>query len=463
MAAGIGFVSYKAGQMKPTSLQTYFFKNTALVVFAVMLTSVVIFDIVYRNELKQSVYERLKLHIFTLLSVAEFDGANVTLPDISYHPQLNTADSGLWAAVFSQGVNQRMLWRSLSIEQLPSEPPLSDNIGHWHFDETTVKGSHFFTASFKVGLENNKQSAVFNVVVAEDKNTLNESIQNFRFWLLISFIGFTAILLISQIIALRLSFKPIKFLEQEISDLDIGKKDLVSQEYPNELAGVTTKLNGLIKKERDQRNRYRTSMSDLAHSLKTPMAVIHAEISHYQDNATLKNAINRIDNSIEYQLRRAVIGGHNIVSAGVKLFDIIQLIKEALDKIYIHKNINLNIEIPSDSQFMGDENDLMEIMGNLMDNAYKFAKNKILVSASLTSKELIISIEDDGEGLNETAQSTIFNRGERMDEKQLGQGIGLAVVADIVNSYEGKITTGASALGGALFMIHFPYENTNNG
>jgi len=448
--------------MKPISLKKLFFKNTVIVILGVMVTSAIIFDFAYRKELQKSVHDRLKLHIYTLLSLSEFSSQTLILPDISYHPLLNTADSGLWAAVVNQGKFENPVWQSLSIEQLPNELPLSQNIGYWNNSNIHFNGNSYFTTSFKVSLKNNNKTTDFNFIVADSKESLNDSIKNFRFWLFTSFIAFSTILLISQAIALRLSFKPIKYLEREIAELDNGNQDLLSQNYPDELVGITTKLNGLINKERDQRNRYRTSMSDLAHSLKTPMAVINAEINHYKDNPTLRNAITRIDNSIEYQLRRAVICGHNIISNGVNIFNIIQMIKEALDKIYIHKNVELTINIPKESKFFGDENDLMEIMGNLMDNAYKFSRKKIIVFAEQNTKMLTISIEDDGNGLDETSKMKIFNRGGRMDEKQLGQGIGLAVVNDIVNNYEGKITTTTSSLGGALFIINFPYESNNN-
>ena len=447
--------------MQAKSLQHYFFKNTALVVGTVMVASTVIFDFAYRSELEQSVYERLKLHIFTLLSVAEFDGETINLPVISYHPQLNTGGSGLWAVVLKEG-ESGSTWQSLSVERLPESLPLSDAVGEWHYDQISLESVRYLTASFQIALDNNNKITQFNFIVGEDNNLLRESIQGFRFWLLLSFIGFTSILLISQMIALRVSFRPINRLEEEIAQLDRGEKEKVTKAYPTELTGVTNKLNALIEKERNQRNRYRTSMSDLAHSLKTPMAVVRAEISHYQDNPILKQAITRIDDSIEYQLRRAVIGGHNIVAAGIDIEEIINQINTALQKIYSDKHITLTTTIPANSKFMGDENDLMEILGNLMDNAYKFAHTKIAITVEKTNTILTISIEDDGDGLDQLSKETIFNRGARMDEQSLGQGIGLAVVDDIVNSYEGKITTASSSLGGALFRLEFPLERRNN-
>jgi two-component system sensor histidine kinase PhoQ len=143
------------------------------------------------------------------------------------------------------------------------------------------------------------------------------------------------------------------------------------------------------------------------------------------------------------------------LSKGVKIEEVLRLVNDALEKIYPDKNIEISTEISNGALFRGDENDLMEVFGNLLDNAYKHAESRICIRTLSSDKGIEISVEDDGPGLNTSEPEKVFKRGERLDQKGFGQGIGLSVVQDIVQSYEGTISAGKSELGGALFKIQF--------
>ena len=128
----------------------------------------------------------------------------------------------------------------------------------------------------------------------------------------------------------------------------------------------------------------------------------------------------------------------------------------ALDKLYKEKSIKTQYHVGQDLHFLGDENDLMEIFGNLLDNAFKHAKSKIVVSVSQEQHSLVIAIEDDGNGIDQEQGQGIFHRGKRLDETNQGQGIGLAIVQNIVDSYQGQIELSRSTMGGAKFTMTFP-------
>ncbi len=444
--------------MHRDSLRKRFFTNTAIVAAVVMFVSMLVVDVAYRDELKKSARETLRLHVFTLLSVAQINKGVLTLPDILYNTRLNTSDSGLWAAVLDN--NRETLWHSLSIDYLPDNINVGDEIGDWVFSDTKVGESTYYLAVYKIAWESDSERQTFYFIAAEDHSIINNVISRFRRWLFGSFLTITAALMLCQFIALRLTFRPITRLENEISLLEQGKKEGVSKDYPKELEGVTTNINSLITKEYRQRERYRTSMADLAHSLKTPMAIINGEMRQYKDNGVLQKAIERIDKSIEYQLRRAVISGHNLQSRGSNVGDVVESIIEAFSKIYQDSDVELIVEKDEDLVFLGDENDLTELLGNLIDNAFKHAKSIISVMIKKQADMLTIVIADDGPGLSDYDSKNIFKRGERLDNKGLGQGIGLAVVADIVESYNGEIKTGASKLGGAQFTLIFPNKGS---
>jgi len=450
--------------MKPESLRKRFFANSMVVTFVVMLISVFVIDISYQDELERTARDKLRLHIFSVLSVAHLAEGQLNVPVILQNPRFNTEQSGLWAAILDEQASK--LWRSLSIDELPQKITLSQKLGELHYDNAQIGNQSFLTAAYKIAWDDQGTLYTFHFISAENDRLIQGDVQRFRFWLIGGFISVTFILLACQFFVLRFAFRPIYLLEEEILSLEHGDKNALSANYPAELSGVTQNLNALIDKEYRQRERYRVSMADLAHSLKTPMAIISGEMVNYSENKILQDAITRIDNSIEYQLRRAVISGHNLVSKGVHIKQVLNMVLAALQKIYVDKSINVQSTVQDELVFSGDENDFLELFGNLLDNAFKYAQNQIVVNihvqtTSDNKQVLEIIIEDDGVGFTESQSIKIFNRGQRIDSLGLGQGIGLSVVFDLVKNYDGIIETNSSKLGGALFKIMLPH-NLNN-
>lgn len=442
--------------MKTISLRKRFFTNTTIIGVVVMLVSALIVDISYKKELEKSAREKLHLHIFNLLSVAHTEQGNLYIPDILYNPRFNTIDSGLWAIVLDD--NEQPIWNSLSVTEAPSNIKLSKKTGAWVFGKAEINKKNYITAAYKIVWEDNDKLYSYHFVTAEDVSTLNKVISHFRFWLFGGFFAITLTLLLCQLFVLMFAFRPISHLEKEIILLEKGNTHTLSMDYPKELRGVTESLNALIANEHRQRERYRSSMADLAHSLKTPMTIIASEMANYPNNKILKEAAERIDKNIEYQLRRAVISGHVLLNYGTDITEVLEMVLDALTKIYIDKKITLDSKVEGDLFFFGDENDLMEIFGNLLDNAYKYAKEKIKILVVQCDNYLSITIEDDGKGFVDDEASKIFTRGERLDNRGKGQGIGLAVVFDIVQSYDGSIEVSNSSFGGAKFRVIFPLK-----
>ncbi len=441
--------------MKTVSLQKRFFFNTALVAIIVMSISTLLIDLSYRHELEKSAKDKLKLHIFNLLSVAEYKDGKLELPVILANPSFNTEQSDLWALVLNN--KKQVLWQSLSINDTPNSIPTSNNVGEWTFSQSLIQNTEYLTASYAITWENKN---TYHLLVGQNTQVIINTVQEFRTLLFSGFLSITIFLLAIQLWALQLTFKPIKKLEAEISNLEKGQQGSLLGNYPLELSGVSKNLNALIKKEHKQKEKYRGSMADLAHSLKTPIAIIKSELSKQPNNATLNNALMRMNDTIEYQLKRAVISGHNLLSKGTHIEKTMEQVLTALHKIHQDKNLDVDIKIDENLIFLGDENDLMEILGNLLDNAFKYAKQNIHICAQQSEHTLKVYIEDDGPGIPAEMIKDIFNRGKRLDESNSGQGIGLAVVKNIVEDYQGQVETIDSKLGGAKFIITLPTGDT---
>ncbi len=435
------------------SLRKRFFTHTTIVVMLVMFVSLFIIDYKYLAKLEKSAQETLMLHIYSLLSVAEFTNDKLKVPTILFNPKFNTENSGLWAAVLDK--KQNVVWNSLSYPYIEQGLQFKPQSGLSWFSKERINDQDYLITAYKTVWEGNRRQT-FYFVVAEQANVLSDEVTAYRLALFTGFSLITVGLLLLQFIVLRLAFRPISRLEREISAMEVGSLARLSTDYPKELIGVSQNLNALVDKEHQQRERYRASMADLAHSLKTPITIIAGELRQYPDNTNLNNALQRINTSIEYQLRRAVISGHKFLSKGTPVQDILAMVIEAMEKIYFQQGIQVTTQLDDELLFYGDDNDLLEIFGNLIDNAFKHAKQQILITGQRSSSGLTLIVEDDGPGLNAQDSKRIFTRGERLDQQSFGQGIGLAVVYDIVTGYQGSINSLTSALGGAKFIILFP-------
>ena len=441
--------------MTPVSLRQRFFLHSALTLLLLLLVSMLIVDYSYRSELMRSVDQRLRLHIFNLLSIAQKVEQTLLLPDILRNPSFNTLNSGLWAMVLDK--QNQPIWQSLSLEQPPALQLTTQATGSWLLEPQQMGQQTFLSMSYQIAWDTPEGLEHYRFIAAEDERLVQQEINHFRWWLGGGFALLTLSLLVGQQLVLRAAFRPIRDLEQEIMQLEQGQQKQLLKPYPQELEGVAHNLNTLIQKEHQQREKYRSGMADLAHSLKTPLTIIKGELhASARHNKVLQTAISRIDQSIEYQLRRAVISGHSLLHQGTPVADVLQDLILVLERAHQDEPIKVTTNIQSGLNFYGDENDLLEILGNLLDNAFRYAKQEVRVTASWHEQQLLLQIEDDGQGFSEQQATQIFKRGERLDQQGLGQGIGLSVVFDIVNSYQGQITAGRSSMGGACFTLVFP-------
>lgn len=244
--------------------------------------------------------------------------------------------------------------------------------------------------------------------------------------------------------------------------MESGVRDSLSEEHPSELLRLTDSLNRLLRSEREQRIRYRDSLDDLAHSLKTPLAVLQGvseNIAKRPEDVeqawVLQSQIERMSQQIGYQLQRASLRKSGLVRHHVMLRPVVESLCNTLDKVYRDKQVKATLDLPELCQVHMEEGALLEMLGNLLENAYRLCLSEVRVSFTRSADGDELCIEDDGPGVPHSQRARILERGERLDRQNPGQGIGLAVVKDIIESYGAQLTLGDSPLGGAAFRIHF--------
>jgi two-component system sensor histidine kinase PhoQ len=193
-------------------------------------------------------------------------------------------------------------------------------------------------------------------------------------------------------------------------------------------------------------------MGDLAHSLKTPLAVLR---SLPERPALLDEQIERMDHIVQYQLQRAATAGRSALAAPLPVQASVTRLANTLQKVYADRAIVLEQRISTKACFRGDEGDLLELLGNLLDNACKWSRHTVRITAQMQDGRLALLVEDDGPGIAADQVEQVLQRGGRLDEATPGHGIGMAMVRDIVTAYQGELSIERSALGGAAIRIYF--------
>lgn len=259
------------------------------------------------------------------------------------------------------------------------------------------------------------------------------------------------------------ALKPLDKMVLDLEKIATGEAERLKDGYASEFVMMRDSVNNLLNAEQKQRERYRNTLADLAHSLKTPLAVIQGASNEQLDyEGYLKVAseqIRRMDQIIQYQLTRAVKSiGDGTKTQAVKLVPIIERILSALSKVYRDKEVRVLQNLENSIELLADERDLMEMLGNMLENAFKYCRSEVAVSAYSEADNVFIVIEDDGDGVSEHLRHTILERGARADTSATpGQGIGLSVSVDILSSYNCRLEVEDSfSLGGAKFSITFP-------
>lgn len=415
----------------------------------------------FETTLLTSEEVQARLHTYALLGSAEFIESELVLPRTLQDPRFSQVQSGLSALVFDG--SGELKWRSESSALI--EDDLINEVGRIETAPGTSRFSHrkaeqTFLYVYPLIWEIEGSEYKYLIAVLNSDSRAMEELITFQTQLWGWLFAVYLLALLLQYLILRWGLKPLKGLADEISGIEKGEAEALQGRYPKEVEPVTRNLNRLIDTERHQRERYRNTLADLAHSLKTPLAVIKGAANEEHTLESYERLIDeqtdRMSQIVQYQLSRAVKSkGHKLANA-VPIAAAVERICGALSKVYAHKAIRVEFEGLDDKSFDGDERDLMELLGNLLENAFKYGRSRVVVGAYADEQGLLLLIGDDGPGVGSAERQTILKRGERLDTSKPGQGIGLAVCTDILSSYDGALEVGTSALGGAEFRVLLP-------
>lgn len=448
--------------MRTQSLSFRLLATEGLVLAAFFTLVAVVLEQSFRESAEQALKERLQVQIYSLLSTAELkNSGQLILPPNLPEPRFVNPGSGLYA--FIQQPNKNLVWRSPSSIGLDvPAPPEKLGAGNTYFLADNPRRYFLHYDILWKNVAGVEKEYIFTV--AEDSEFVSQQVDRFkktlRFWLLI--IGIVLIFL--QFALLRWCLKPLRIIVNDLNAIENGEKTLLDSEYSSELQGLAGNLNAFITHERAHLERYRNTLADLAHSLKTPLAILRGYTETFSANKeAVQEQITVMNKIVEYQLQRAAAkGGHKSIK-GIDLSAFLSKISASLNKVYIDKAISFDLCVPEQCQIYFEEGDLYEIVGNLLDNACKWCRRTVKISVMQNPRKdrrnyaLLLQIDDDGPGIPDGKLNEILKRGVRADENIHGHGIGMTVVYDLVGMLGGKLEGNKSSeLGGMSWRVYLP-------
>nr|WP_256352648.1 sensor histidine kinase [Pseudomonas sp. PDM31] len=349
-------------------------------------------------------------------------------------------------------------WRSRSLwdQELPplAQPGLNSNL------QLGPDGQQLLV----LRTDYRRQGQSISISVAQDYTPVRESFRRIRqIGLGLGLAGLLVILLLQRI-TVRRALRPLETAREQIAQLQQGQRSQLDDRVPVELEPLVAQINHLVAHTEDSLKRSRNALGNLGHALKTPLAVLLSLASseqldaHPQLRKTLKAQLEQVQTRLNRELNRARLSGDALPGA---LFDCDGELPGLLATLnMIHgEHLELSYRAPTGLQLPWDREDLLELLGNLLDNACKWADAEVRLSVVETVQGFELSVEDDGPGIPEDRRDQVFSRGTRLDEQTDGHGLGLGIVRDIVDAWGGTLSLLESEWGGLKVLIELPARN----
>jgi signal transduction histidine kinase len=454
--------------MRGSSLATRLFLSATAWVVVILVITGVILSSVYRNATERAFDRRLNLYLRTLI-------AEVATPDEPPDHQFQSLGEPLfelplsgwyWQIVRTDEKAETRASRSLWDKKLPKLEdigaeltPAGIRLGYVDGPE----GQSLRVVERPVDLGDGK----FLVSVAGDASEIFDEIRAFDYYLGGTFAALGIVLLLTTIFQVRFGLAPLKRISESIADIRSGRAERLEGEFPVEIAPLARETNALIDANREIVERARTHVGNLAHAIKTPLSVIVNEASAHAVDPFASKVLEQADvmrDQVAHHLERARIAARvTIVGTVTEVAPAIEALRRTMEKIHWDRGITIAAKADPHAKFRGERQDLEEMVGNLVDNACKWAASQVFIEVKVepppeprAAPRLRIIVDDDGRGLSAAERAQVSRRGQRLDESKPGSGLGLSIVVDLAGLYGGSLVLGDAPIGGLRAELVLP-------
>ena len=418
----------------------------AAVIALFALATATVLERAFHDSARDATEARLEAQLLLLLANADvLPSGMVRFPELLPDPRLTLPGSGLFARVLDR--SGQLLWRSPSALTLATEA-WSDPL--WF--------RHALTVQWEVGDE--LLPLTFELI--EDRNTFQQQIERYRGTLWLGLLLLTLLLILAQALALGFwGLRPLRQVRADLEALRQGEYRELHGRYPREIQELTDSINSLLSFEQTRLERQQNALADLAHSLKTPLSALRLGLDHSPpDGRELGLQVERMQAMIQHELNRAQHLGPAPFQAPVALAPLISRTCNALARLAAGKGISVHTQLDPECRLRMESGAVFELFGNLMDNALRHARTRIAVSLECRPDGLLWRVDDDGPGIPHELREHVLQRGQRLDTRSDGQGLGLHLVDTLVRDHGGQLViTAAPELGGARIELRFPARN----
>lgn len=458
------------GVIKTQSLVLRLVRGAVIWALPLLLVTALTLTWLYRNTTYSSFDDPLVSAVTALIATAEVQDGSLTLTREPLDPRYQRALSGrYWLVGFLQddGVIEPIsASRSLLEATLVLPPAAVTELQIQQGAEIRARTSGPDTdeplrlVARQVVLPNMNTPVV--VVAAADSRAASRSILSFALTALGLMLLISLGLITAVVTQVRSGLKPLFDLRDRVADVREGRSGQVDGVYPTEIQPLATELNSLITHNKDVVERARTHVGNLAHALKTPLAVLQneAQSSKTTPSDIVSRQTETMKKQVDHHLRRARAAARGqAIGVSTDVTDTLEALARTLSRIYGGKNIDFDIDLMEGLVFRGEKRDLEEMAGNLMDNSCKWTKTALTLRSFVDPEDetsFIVAVSDDGPGMAADQYVEALKRGARLDEATPGSGFGLAIVDDLAKAYKGSLKLGKSELGGLKVALTLP-------
>ncbi len=490
--------------LRPNSLRFRLLASTALLVAIVLPITAFVLTSYYRIAVEQTFDQRLEVHLENLVALSvrqardeegheeeavagkalgkgaapdkeatvqrreiELGNPLFKRPCSGWYWQIRALDSAANSTVISDS----LLDHRLVSLPAPAAPQPGETLKHGYIEgpegqilraveEVIIAG----------GEEAGEKTERYTYIVAISSSQLDGQVSQFRNMLFLALGVLGLGLILAGVMQVRYVLAPLSVISRKLNDIRAGKADHLRGEFPVEIEPLQIELNALIRSNKDIVERARTHVGNLAHALKTPLSVLANEIDKARKEdakgvagifaGIIDKQTKIMNDQVRHHLDRARMAAQiSVIGSSTSVQPVTRSLSRTLQKIYKEKDIELECQCGDGLLFRGEQQDLEEMLGNLLDNAFKWARGKVrltVVKALDKPGYLTIKVEDDGPGLSGDKRAQAMKRGQRLDENLPGSGLGLSIVADLAHLYNGVFLLEASQMGGLCAKLQLP-------
>lgn len=462
--------------MRVSSLATRLFISATIWVVVILFVTGIALSSLYQQAVERSFDRRLNLYLRTLIAeVAPPEDADDKMAPALGEPLFELPLSGwYWQIVRLDGGKR-------------SNPPKPDerasrSLWDRRLPKLEEQGVQLNSSGVRIGYVTGPEDQQLRVVerpvdfgsdgrfvvtVAGDATEIFEETRTFDFYLVATFIALTFGLLLTTLFQVRFGLAPLKRIIAGLASIRSGKAERLEGDFPVEIAPLARETNALLDANREIVERARTHVGNLAHAVKTPLSVIVNEATAHRDDAFASKVLEQADimrNQVAHHLERARIAARlTAVTTLTDITPVIEGLQRTMEKIHRDRDIEIETKMPEPLKFRGERQDLEEMVGNLVDNACKWAASQVSIEVvadqaapgSPVSMVRIV-VDDDGPGLTPAERAQVARRGQRLDETKPGSGLGLSIVSDLAQLYRGRLILGSAPVGGLRAELLLP-------